>query len=84
MNLVHVGAEVTGGRKCCLSRKVGEIFDQTEPWNLEDGTCLVTTQQKQQLAISLCKNSQNRHQLNKTHCENLTTYIKIPWNKQHT
>jgi hypothetical protein len=70
--LVQVGAEVTGGRKCCLSRKVGGNFGQPESGNVEDGTGLVTTQQELQVTtITPCKNSQNRYQLNKTHCENL-------------
>jgi hypothetical protein len=85
LNLVQVGAEITVGRKCCLSRKVRGNFGQPEPWNVGDGTGFVTTQQELKLTtITQYKNSQNCHQLNKTHCENLTTYIKIPCNKQHT
>jgi len=49
LNLVQVGAEVTVGRKCCLSRKVGGNFGQSEPWNVEHGRGLVTTQQELKL-----------------------------------
>jgi hypothetical protein len=45
LNLVQVGAEVTEGRKWCLSRKVGGNFGQPESWNVEDRTGIVTTQQ---------------------------------------
>ena len=50
---------------------------------MEDGTGLVMTQEELQVTITQSKNSQNRHQSNKTHRENLTTFIKIAWTKQH-
>jgi hypothetical protein len=76
--VVQVCAEVTGGRKCCLSSKVGRNFVQTEPWNMEDGTGLVTIQQEPQLTtIKQSKNSQNCRRLNKTHCGYLIKYINL-------
>jgi len=51
---------------------------------VEDWTGLVMTQQELQVTtITRSKNSQNCHQSNKTHRENLTTYIKIASTKQH-
>jgi len=71
-NLVQVGAELTGGRKCCLSMKVGGNFSQPEAWNVGDGTGHVTTQKELQVTtITQSKNTQNCHQLNKTHCVTL-------------
>jgi hypothetical protein len=71
-------AEVTGGRKCYLSSKVGKNFVQPGPWNVEDGTGLLMTKKElQHSKITQCKNSQNCRRLNKTHCGYLTTYRNL-------